>query len=490
MTAPRLRVVASQLGIRTAQSRMPFRYGVVTVRAAPIATLEVTIETEGGGRATGYAADFLGYRWFDKRPEKSIVDNVRDLLRAIECGVAAYQAASHPETAFELWWRCRAELQRQAPQLDLNDLTRSFGLSMPERAVIDALGRLFDRPVAELLAANALGTELGRLDPELSGTQVQDILTNRPLDTLWIRHTVGLLDPITPADVPAGDEIDDGLPETLEEYLRVDGLRYLKVKVSGQLEQDLDRLGAIAALLSKRARGCAVTLDGNEQYRELEAFAELMDRLQASQALKPLHDAIIFIEQPLERSVALAVEAAPLLRSLGRRKPLIIDEADDTLDAFRVAKSLGYCGVSHKNCKGITKSLLNLARAIRGNTELGAERYFLSAEDLTTLPVVPLQSDLAMVALLGIPHVERNGHHYFFGLNHLPPDEGAEALTHHPDLYQPLGRSVVLRVREGKLAVGSLQVPGMGFAPLPRMHSMSTPAAWLAKHVADADLGG
>ncbi len=469
---------------------MPFRYGIVTVRAAPIATLEVTVETERGERATGYAADFLAYRWFDKRLEKSIVDNVADLLRAIECGVAAYQGASRPETAFELWWRCLAELQRQGPLLDLNDLTQSFGASMPERAVIDALGRLFNCPVAELLAANALGIELARLDPELSGMEIRDILPNRPLDSLWVRHTVGLVDPITRADLPRGGAIEDGLPETLEEYLQIDGLRYLKVKVSGQLEDDLDRLGAIAALLAKHALPCAVTLDGNEQYHELEAFAELMERLHTTPSMEPLDEAILFIEQPFERSVALAPETTPLLRRIGRRKPVIIDEADGTLDAFRVAVSLGYRGVSHKNCKGITKSLLNLARVFRRNSELDAERYFLSAEDLTTLPVVPLQSDLAMVALLGIPHVERNGHHYFFGLDHLPREEQTAALAHHSDLYESFGRSAVLRIRQGALAVGSLQVAGMGFTPLPRMEAMSTPETWLAKHAADGSLGG
>jgi hypothetical protein len=232
VTAPRLRLVESRIGIRTAVSRMPFRYGIVTVRAAPVATLAVAIETERGERATGYAADFLAYRWFDKRPEKSLRDNVADLLRAIELALAAYERQKAHRSAFELWLTCGAELERDGAAAGLNALTRSFGLSMPERAVMDALGRLHRAAVAQLLAGAALGVDLARLDPELGDIAPAQILPERPLDRVWVRHTVGLVDPITATDLPEGGRVGDGLPETLEEYLKVDGPRFLKVNIS------------------------------------------------------------------------------------------------------------------------------------------------------------------------------------------------------------------------------------------------------------------
>ncbi len=484
-----LRIVESRLGLRTAYSRMPFRYGVVTVRVAPIATLEVTIETERGERSRGYAADFLAYRWFDKRPHKSLLENVTDLLRAIRLAVTACQSSPAYCSAFELWHRSLLESAGQGPVHDLNDLTTSFGASMPERAVIDALGRLLRLPMAELARADALGIDLGRLDPDLDGVDVCGVFPKQPLDWLWVRHTVGLLDPITAGDRPANAAVSDGLPETLEDYLRVDALRFLKVKITGRLDEDLARLTSIAALLSRSPSPCTVSLDGNEQYRDLGAFAELVDRLQVAPELRPFSRAILFIEQPLDRSVALSPETAPLLARISEYKPVIIDEADGTLDAFRRAMALGYRGVSHKNCKGVYKSMMNLARARRGNARLGTERYFLSAEDLTNLPVVPLQADLAAVALLGIPHVERNGHHYFFGLDHLTREEQAAALVRHSDLYTPLGQSAVLRIQDGGLALASVQVPGMGFATPPDMGSMLPPERWIDQHGADINPG-
>src|SRR5207302_8085313 len=48
------------------------------------------------------------------------------------------------------------------------------------------------------------------------------------------------------------------------------------------------------------------------------------------------------------------------------------------------------------------------------------ERVVLTGEDLCNLGPVALLQDLALMALLGIEHVERNGHHYYRGLSLWP----------------------------------------------------------------------
>jgi hypothetical protein len=157
---------------------------------------------------------------------------------------------------------------------------------------------------------------------------------------------------------------------------------------------------------------------------------------------------------------------------------VIIDEADDQLGAFKEAVALGYRGTSHKNCKGIYKSLHSFAFAIDHNQRAGRPELFLSAEDLSNLPVVALQADLAMVALLGIDHIERNGHHYFRGLDHLSAAERDAALGAHPDLYERRGDEVFLKITDGMLSCASLQVPGMGFAAPPDMTRLISPEDW------------
>jgi hypothetical protein len=145
---------------------------------------------------------------------------------------------------------------------------------------------------------------------------------------------------------------------------------------------------------------------------------------------------------------------------VSRATPVIIDESDADLDAFPRAKPLGYSGVSSKMCKGFYKSILNAARCAAWST--GEARYFMTGEDLTTQAGLAVQQDLALVNLLGITHVERNGHHYVNGMADLPPHEQDAFLAAHPDLYERSHGAVRLRIRDGGLAIGSLG--GAGFA--------------------------
>jgi hypothetical protein len=118
--------------------------------------------------------------------------------------------------------------------------------------------------------------------------------------------------------------------------------------------------------------------------------------------------------------------------------------------------------VSSKCCKGLYKSILNAARCTLWNAELGSERYFMSGEDLTTQAGLAVQQDLALVNLLGLTHVERNGHHYVNGMASLPQHEQDAVLSAHPDLYERSQGAVRLKIRHGRLAFRSLA--GTGFA--------------------------
>jgi hypothetical protein len=161
------------------------------------------------------------------------------------------------------------------------------------------------------------------------------------------------------------------------------------------------------------------------------------------------------------------------LRELSKLCPVIIDESDDRLDAFKTAVVRGYRGVSTKNCKGVMKSFLN--RSLIGKWNPGrpkSEELFMTAEDLTNVPVVPLQQDLATVRALGIPHVERNGYHYVRGLAHCSSWERGMALHHHPGLYTERGNEVFVRIVGGYIRVDSLRAPGYGVGFDPDFESM------------------
>ncbi|HEX6774885.1 MAG TPA: enolase C-terminal domain-like protein, partial [Methylomirabilota bacterium] len=299
-----------------------------------------------------------------------------------------------------------------------------------------------------------------------------------PPQTLAVRHTVGLLDPITAADVPADGWLRDGLPQTLEDCIRTYGLRYFKVKVGGRLDEDLGRLQAVAALLDRLiAEPYVLSLDGNEQYKSLDDFTALLEAMAKTSGLARFRRSILFVEQPLDRAVALDPAATQGLAEIGL--PLIIDESDGELDSFKTAVKLGYRGVSTKNCKGIFKSFLNRSLVERWNGKRKPGTHlFMTAEDLTTLSVIPLLQDFATVRALGITHVERNGHHYVKGLAHCSPRERNQATRLHRDLYRGDDSGARLRIESGFVRVGSLSLPGYGGPSEPDLSSMTPLERW------------
>ena len=280
-----------------------------------------------------------------------------------------------------------------------------------------------------------------------------------PADNIAARHTVGLLDVINGHP----RQVNDRLPESLEEVVDTYGHRHFKLKVGGNLAADEQRLIDIAAVLDRIDEPYFVSLDGNEQYDDIGALLELWRRMEAAPQLKRLVASILFIEQPITRARALDSDVSPL----SRVKPVIIDESDDGLDAFPRARSLGYAGVSSKCCKGLYKSILNAARCNQWNAEAGVARYFMTGEDLTTQAGLAVQQDIALVNLIGLRHVERNGHHYVNGMAGLPQAEQAGFLAAHSDLYEQSYGAVRLKILNGRLAIGSLAAAGFASGAYP-----------------------
>ena len=447
--------------VRSVRMRLPFRFGSVTLRASANLHVRLRAELADGRRADGFAADMLAPKWFDKDPAKDHVDNIRDLIAGARHAAGAYGAAARqPAVPFEVWEAGYAAALEFAEARSLNRLTACHGASLLERALIDAVGRASGCAYHSLLRDNLLGIDMGRIHPELRQVAPADAIAPTPLQHLQVRHTVGLVDPIRKADIAPGDRIDDGLPQALEDYVEMQGLRYYKIKVGGDVEADCARLRAIAAVLDAYDRPYQVTLDGNEQYGHMEALVELLDRLQGDPALTRLWDSILYIEQPLDRSLALDAAAAAQIRALSARKPMLIDESDEDLQTFRRAVDLGYLGVSSKACKGMIKALLNQALVRHLNRDGGA--YFVSGEDLTNVPLVALHQDLAHLAALGVTHAERNGHHYVRGLDHLSAGERRMCVESHAPLYTQIGDTHTLNVRDGGIDLSSLTGEGLG----------------------------
>ncbi|TCL68187.1 mandelate racemase [Rhizobium sp. BK251] len=463
----RIRLVEAQAFERPVRLRLPFRFGAATLREARQAFLRVRIEDAAGRSAFGMAAELMVPKWFDKSPALSNADNEAQLRRSLALASEALRDAGSG-TAFGLHASVEKDHHARAAADGLNGLVASFGLALVDRAILDALCRLEGISVAQAIRANRPGIGLSTA-PDLGGFRLEDFLaTLEPARSIAARHTVGLVDAITAGEVPAAERLNDGLPESLEEAIDAYGLTFFKVKVSGNPAADIDRLSRIASLIDAKLPEYSVTLDGNEQFAAADAVAELFASIEAEPRLARFASAILFVEQPIARAHAFEKPVA----SLSAFKPVEIDESDATIEAFLTARKLGYTGISSKSCKGFYRSLLNRARVAKWSAEDGSA-YFMSAEDLTTQAGLAVQQDLALASLIGMTHVERNGHHYVDGMAGAPAAEQAGFALAHADLYGFQDGRARLRIDGGRIGIGSVVgAVGLGSAVEPDWTAM------------------
>jgi hypothetical protein len=448
------------------RTRFPFRYGIASMTEVPHLFVR-TMVTMGRKTSFGVSSEGLPPKWFTKNPATTFEQDLPEMLAAI--GQAAKLGASIAETPVSFFAFWRELYQRQsdwAKERQMPSLLANLGLSLVERAVLDGFCRAAGEPLHRMVAANRLGIRLGEIYSELGDAQPHELLPASPLPSTFVRHTIGLGDALSSADIPPGEGVDDGLPQDLESSIRRYGLRYFKLKLFADRERDLARLCDLARLFLRETGGeYFVTVDGNENFKDFDVFRDFWDAAANEPALRDFWRRIIVVEQPVHRDRALSDDTGAALLGWPERPRLIIDESDGAVGDLPRALALGYAGTSHKNCKGIVKGIANACLLEKRRRQ--GQQVVLTGEDLCNLGPVTLLQDLAMMALLGIEHVERNGHHYYRGLSMWPAQWQEAAVAAHGDLYErhPDGFAC-LKIDDGRLALGSVNLAPLGVAPL------------------------
>ncbi|MCX8091954.1 MAG: hypothetical protein N3I86_13645 [Verrucomicrobiae bacterium] len=452
--------------VHRTRTRFPFRYGIASMTEVPHLFARTHVQTDAAA-SVGLASEGLPPKWFTKNPVTTFEQDLPEMYAVIgHAAKLAVEIARRPVTFFEFW----RELDRQqtgwAQARGLAPLLANLGVSLIERAVLDGLCRATGEPLHRLVLDNRLGIRLGELYPELGRAEPRDLLRRRPLDWCFVRHTVGLGDPLSAGDIPEAERVDDGLPQDLERCIRAYGLRYFKVKLFGDPARDFPRLADLGRLFERETGGdFVVTLDGNENFKDFGAFREFWRAAQAEPALQNLSPRLWVVEQPVHRDHALDEAVARVLSNWPGQPLLIVDESDGALGDVRRALGLGYAGASHKSCKGIVKGLAN-ACLLAARRRAGRHGV-LTGEDLCTLGPVALLQDLATMALFGIEHVERNGHHYYRGLSLWPEQWQIATLEAHGDLYaRHAAGFAAVRIGRGQISLQTVNDAPFGVRPL------------------------
>ncbi len=275
-----------------------------------------------------------------------------------------------------------------------------------EAAIHDAYGKALGRNSYNTLGREFVNADLSAwLTDEFAGEFLDRYTLREPKARIPLYHLVGALDPLTDADIP--QRVNDGLPETLGEWILADGLTHLKIKLAGDdLAWDVERVVHVerVAAEAQARRGCTqwqYSLDFNEKCANVQYVLDFL--AQVRERSPAALDRVQYIEQPTHRDLRANPENK--MHAAARIKPVVIDESLVDLESLQLARELGYSGVALKACKGHTEALLMGA---------AAQKYglFLCVQDLTCVGASFLHSASLAARIPTVAAIEGNGRQY------------------------------------------------------------------------------
>ncbi len=423
--------------------RTPIKFGGTAVDRVTLLTATVTGEGADGRVAVGTSSMPLGNVWAFPSGVLPYADTLA-AMRAVAGRVAGIyrtcQQTGHPvDVTHALEPDITGTAAAVTHDLGLPEsvpvLAALVAASPFDAALHDAFGKLHGVSVYRLYGPDMLPGDLARfLGPAFAGRHLSEFVTPDPRPALPLYHLVGALDPLTPADVTI--PVNDGLPETLGEWITRDGLTHLKIKLAGDdMGWDLARVRAVHAVAEAAGGVNAYSLDFNEKCRSVDYLLEVLHTLAASDPAA--YERIQYIEQPTARDLGAHPENR--VHAAAKLKPVVIDESLTDLASLELAVEMGYTGAAFKACKGQTQSLLLAAAA-------QARGLFCCVQDLTCPGASLIHSAGLAAHLPTVAAIEANARQYV-------PAANAGWAERFPGLFT---------TTTGTLATGQLTGPGLG----------------------------
>ncbi len=434
--------------------RSPMKFGGRIVTEVTVLSADCNAES-GLGAARGLGSMTMGVTWAwpsgSKDDGTPLADNeklaiVLELAERIKQAYVDADQQGHPLDICHRMNGLRStiahDLGRERKIADgIPELAVLLAASPIEAALFDAHGKAAGKSSYALLSREHLPHDLSHyLDDAYQGVHLGDLISPTPAEWLPLYHLVGALDPLTAADVT--QPVDDGLPETLGQWIDSDGLTHLKIKLAGDdLDWDVHRVASVHQVASECREGAwAFSLDFNERCENEEYVLSMLDRL-SNQAPESL-PCIQYIEQPTHRD--LESHPQTTMHRVAQRLPVVIDESLVDLRSLRVAIEQGYSGIALKACKGHAEALLLGAVACH-------ENLFLCVQDLSCVGASLLHSASLSAHIPGVAAVESNGRQYC-------PAGNARWMDRFGSFF---------KIRDGKIPTAQLSGPGLGYGQDP-----------------------
>jgi L-alanine-DL-glutamate epimerase-like enolase superfamily enzyme len=417
------------------------------VDRATLLNVTCNIRSRGGKTARGFGSMPLGNVWsFPSRvlTYDQTLSAMKALAERINKITGAYKEYGHPvdlNVALEHEYiRAAAEVDKQLklaqpiPKLCVLTTASPF-----DAAVHDAFGKLHGRSTYQTYTAEFMNHDLAHyLTPAFKGEYLDKYVLPKPKPRMPLFHLVGAVDPITEKDI--AKRIQDGLPETLPEWINYSGLDHIKIKLNGEdIKWDVERVVAVerTAAETQARRGVAkwnYSLDFNERAPNV---GYLLDFIRQVKQKSPAAFARVqYIEQPTARD--LKANRGNVMHEAAKILPVVIDESLTSLDDLHLAREMGYSGAALKACKGQAQALL-MGAAVQ------KYKMFLCVQDLTCPGASLIHSAGLAAHVPTVAAIEANSRQYV-------PAANKSWEQRFPGIFE---------VRNGWVATGQLDKPGL-----------------------------
>jgi L-alanine-DL-glutamate epimerase-like enolase superfamily enzyme len=446
--ARRVRIAEVRFSYEDFRYRTPYRFGAQTVDRVTLLNVHCAVRTGDGRVVRGFGSMTMGNAW--SFPSKTLsYDATLDAMKALAARIAritgGYGEAGHPvDINCDLepeYLRAAAAVAAERKLAEpIPKLCALVTASPFDAAIHDAYGKAFGLSSYLTYGQEFMPYDLSHyLGRGFSGEYLNHYLLPQPAERMALYHSVGASDPIVASDIQK--RIGDGLPETLPEWIRYNGLRRIKIKLAGNdLKWDLARVVHIdrATSEAQNARGVAdwfYSLDFNEQCPNVAYLLEFLRKLKEQTTAG--FDRIQYVEQPTARD--LKADRANVMHAAAALRPVVIDESLTDIESLLLAREMGYSGAALKACKGQSQVLLMAAAAEK-------HKMFLCVQDLTCPGASLIHSAGLAAHIPGVVAIEANARQYVPAANR--PWEGR-----FPGIF---------RVRDGMMDTSGLTAPGLG----------------------------
>jgi L-alanine-DL-glutamate epimerase-like enolase superfamily enzyme len=444
-----IRIVDLALDTERIDYRSPIKFGGRVVTDVVIANVAVEVETRDGRRGRGMGSMPIGNVW---AWPSSVVSPAQSLAamesfaQKLEQAIAEFRGIGHPldltrELAEQHSAIAESVVREQGLSEDMPKLAELVAASPFEAAIHDAYGKTLGANSYNLLGREFVQHDLAHyLTPEFAGEYLDRYTLRQPKAKMPLYHLVGALDPLTADDVSTW--LEDGLPNTLGEWIVADGLTHLKIKLNGDdLAWDVERVVGVERVAAEAQASLGVkqwhySLDFNEKCASVDYLLDFLKQLaeRSPAALDRVH----YIEQPTHRDLKKHPENK--MHKAAAIKPVVIDESLVDLESLQLAREQGYSGVALKACKGHTEALLMGA---------AAQKYgmFLCVQDLSCPGYSFLHSASIAARIPTIVAIEGNSRQYC-------PEGNRRWAEVFPSMFH---------IQDGTVGTGVLTGSGLGF---------------------------